>query len=270
MLLGLQKLALSRGYLRAVNYHGTAMETADSFERQLAFYAEHFTSVSLADLDKWFACGCWEKDRPGLILSFDDGLSSNYTVAAPLMEKYGFLGWFFVPVDFVSAAAFEQPRFAKEHDIYADATSLGAERVAMSWDQLRDLNRRQHVIGCHTRSHRRMHPDLSEAELEYEIRSGKAQIEASMGQECACFCWVGGEQETYTRPAAQMIRKSGYRYAFTTNSFPITPRANPLRMERNNVESSWPVSLASFQICGIQDLRLAPKRRRVAQTIEAP
>ena len=265
LLLALQQ----HSYIRAINYHGTPASSAASFERQLAFYAEHFASVSMEDLDNFFRLRRWEKDRPGLIVSFDDGLYSNYSVAAPLLEKYGFCGWFFVPTDFIATPPSQQLEFANTHHMGTDDTSPGDKRVAMSWDEIRDLDRRQHVIGCHTRTHRRMSPDLLDDVLEYEISTGKSVLEEELGHPCDCYCWVGGEERTYTTAAARMIRKAGYRYSFTTNSFPITRKANPHRLERNNVESNWSLALASFELCGFQDLRYAPKRKRVARVIEA-
>lgn len=270
LLLALQQRCIPGGYIRAINYHATPAATAENFEQQLAFYAQHFSPVSMADLDQFLRLHRWHKDRPGLIISFDDGSYSNYSVAAPVLEKYGFHGWFFVPVDFVETPPSEQAHFASTHQIGADPTSSPDGRVAMSWDELRDLDRRQHIIGCHSRSHRRMSADLPESALEYEICSGKAALEAALGHTCECYCWVGGEERTYTTAAARMIRRAGYKYSFTTNSCPITRAANAHRLERNNVESAWPLSLASFELCGFQDVRYAPKRARVARTIEAP
>ena len=211
----------------------------------------------------------WEKPRPGLILTFDDGLVSNYSIAAPLLEKYGFYGWFFVPVDFIDMPAADQVNFARAQRIGPDQTSLDAEQPAMTWEQVRDLDRRGHVIGSHTRSHLRMAHGFPESLLEYEVMTSKSAIERALGHACDCFCWVGGEEESYSTAAARAIRRAGYRYAFTTNSAPITRRTNPMRMERNSLRPGWPVAWASFEICGLQDLRYWPKRARVARTIEA-
>ncbi len=270
LLMELQRRCIPGGYIRAINYHGTPQDTAENFERQLAFYSRHYTPVSLTDLDRFLQLQRWDKKRPGLIISFDDGLSSNYSVAAPLLEKYGFHGWFFVPVDFIAAPASEQPGFSDTHHIWKGSNSSRVEREAMTWDELRDLDRRQHVIGCHTRSHLRMSPGLPDSMLEYEICAGKAVLEGELGHACACYGWVGGEEGSYSSDAARMIRKAGYKYSFTTNSCPIMRRADPYQLGRNNVESAWPLSLASFELCGFQDLRFTPKRRRVARIIQAP
>jgi hypothetical protein len=85
LMLEFQQRCVPGGYIRAINYHGVSEETAGKFERQLAYYAERFTAVSLADLDNLFQHQLWDKKRPGLIIFFDDGLSSNYSVAAPLL-----------------------------------------------------------------------------------------------------------------------------------------------------------------------------------------
>jgi peptidoglycan/xylan/chitin deacetylase (PgdA/CDA1 family) len=269
LMLELQQRGISGGYIRAINYHGVSAQTAGNFERQLAYYAERFSSVSLADLDSFFHLQRWDKKHPGLIISFDDGLSSNYSVAAPLLDKYGFNGWFFVPVDFIAALASDQPSFSDTHHIWKGSNSSKSERVAMTWDELRDLDRRQHVIGCHTRSHLRMLPDISESVLEDEICTGKAMLEEKLGHVCDCYAWVGGEEWSYTSGAARMIRKAGYKYSFTTNAWPITRKCDPHQLGRNNVESDWPLSMASFELSGFQDMRYMPKRRRVARIIQA-
>jgi peptidoglycan/xylan/chitin deacetylase (PgdA/CDA1 family) len=269
LMLEIQQRCIQGGYIRAINYHGVSGETADNFELQLAYYAEHFTAVTLADLNNFFLTKRWGKKRPGLIISFDDGLSSNYSVAAPLLDKHGFNGWFFVPVDFVSTPPSEQMRFARNHMISPDGTSSKAERAAMSWDELRDLDRRGHVIGCHTRSHLRMLQKLSESVLENEICASKTVLEEKLGHVCDCYAWVGGEEWSYTAGAARMIRKAGYKYSFTTNALPITSNRDPRQLGRNNIESSWPLSMASFELSGFQDLRYTPKRRRVARVIRA-
>lgn len=269
VLMKLQQLCIPGGYIRAINYHGTPQNTADNFERHLAFYAQHYVPVSLADLDRYFQLQRWDKKRPGLIIAFDDGLSSNYSVAAPLLEKYGFYGWFFVPVDFIGALPSEQPSFSDTHHIWKESNSSQAERAAMSWDELRDLDRRQHIIGCHTRSHLRISKGLSESVLEHEICTGKAMLEAELGHVCDCYAWVGGEESSYSSDAARMIRKAGFKYSFTTDASPIQRKSDPHQIGRNNVESDWSLSMASFELSGFQDLRYMPKRRRVARIIQS-
>lgn len=64
-----------------------------------------------------------------VVFSFDDGGISFYTIAAPLLEKYGRKGLFFIATDYIGMHGF-----------------LKAEHIA-------DLKRRGHIIGSHSCSH---------------------------------------------------------------------------------------------------------------------
>src|SRR5689334_16033696 len=87
-------------FIRIVNYHDVPPCHARSFERQLQFFKRRFVVTNRCGLQDLLA-GHWSYDRPGLLITFDDGLKSHAQVAAPLLEKYGFSGWFFVPTEFV-------------------------------------------------------------------------------------------------------------------------------------------------------------------------
>lgn len=70
--------------------------------------------------------------RPCVTLTFDDGLKSHLTVAAPILEKYGFTGCFNI--------------------VTAEVGKPGQ----LTWDDIRELKRRGHEIASHTVTH----PDL--------------------------------------------------------------------------------------------------------------
>jgi peptidoglycan/xylan/chitin deacetylase (PgdA/CDA1 family) len=276
-LTGLSRAALSvlkarhrPGYIRVINYHGTAARHADSLRRQLAFYKDHFVPVGREALDELLARGHWRHRRPGLLISFDDGLRNNYDVAAPILEEYGFTGWFFVPTEFISLPPAQQAGFAGQHRINALDNAYPDGRVAMNWDEVRSLDCR-HVVGCHTRHHVALAGTLSLAELTDEITRSKQRLEAELGHAMPYFCWVGGEESSYSAAAAREIRQAGYRYSFMTNCAPVVPGTPALQIHRTNVEASWPLRLVSFQLSGVMDVLYTAKRRRVnALTAAAP
>jgi len=100
--LAVQHMALGRHFVRVLNYHDTPQRWADGLERQLGFYREHFDPATPDDLE---ACldGRWTGRRPRLLITFDDGYRSNHDVAAPLLEKHGFRGYFFLPESAIAA-----------------------------------------------------------------------------------------------------------------------------------------------------------------------
>src|SRR5688572_631852 len=75
-------------WARALNYHDVPPRLAGAFEAQLRLFARDFVSVGPAELAALHA-GDWPHEKPGLLLTFDDGLRSHADVVAPLLEKYG-------------------------------------------------------------------------------------------------------------------------------------------------------------------------------------
>ena len=251
-----------KNYIRVINYHDTPKEYINNFEKQLIFYKKHFSPVSITDLKAFIDTGTLKKDKPGLIISFDDGLQTNYKVAKPLLEKYGFIGWFFIPSGFIETDPKDQNDFVQSNNITSLSNSHPTKRIAMSWDQLFELNKK-HVIGCHTFSHHRMNINDSKETLKKEIIESKALIEKRINSTIEVFCWVGGEENTYTKKASKYIAKSGYNFSFMTNSNPITKKTNPLQLQRTNVEAFWPFEVVKFQMSGILDLFYFFKRLRI-------
>jgi peptidoglycan/xylan/chitin deacetylase (PgdA/CDA1 family) len=252
--------ALLSPFVRAINYHDVPLSQSGLFERQLQYYAEHFASVGSAEL-RDFQDGIWRSEKPGLIISFDDGLRSHAEVVGPLLEKYGFTGWFFVPLGFVETPPSQQAAFARSQRIHClDDFSDG--RLAMSLREMRQLAQR-HVVGCHTHSHYRLASGANPEKISGEIKDAKHRLEGQLGCEVPVFCWVGGEEQSYSEEAARMIRESGYRYSFMTNNSVIRPSTDPLQLQRTNIEVDYPLWLTRFQLSGCMDLLYTGKRRRV-------
>ena len=237
-LLHLQKVVRKKNYIRAVIYHDTPKNFSTSLEKHFAFYQKHFSPVSKQDLNRFFQTGHWNKPKPGLMITFDDGLKSNFEIALPLLEKFGFVGWFFIPTGLVDAPG------------------------QMSWKEIQKLDQ-NHEIGCHTQSHLRMQEGLSKEILQKEIGESKKILENKLSHPVDLFCWVGGELQTYTRSAHNMIQKTGYHYAFMTNSKAIGPKTNPYFLDRTYVEPFWDIKEVTFMLSGMIDLLYSKKRRQI-------
>ncbi len=260
--LGLRAQALlGRPYVRALNYHDVPRREAAAFERQLDFYAQHFVPVGLEELLA-LGYGRWPHARPGLLLSFDDGLATHAQVVAPLLEKHGFPGWFMVPTGFVDAPVREQAAYAREHAITPREAPLPDGRLALSWEELRRLAGR-HVIGCHTVDHVRFRSELAPAEFLHETVVARERLEAELGETVEVFAWVGGEEASYSRAGAEAIRKAGFRVGLMTNSRVLRAGQNLLQIQRTNVESNYSPALMRLHLSGFYDALYRPKRARV-------
>jgi len=254
-------------HVRIVNYHDVPPSRAAEFEAQVRFFADRFAPVGFRDLLA-LQRGEWTARQAGLVLSFDDGLRSHAEVVAPILERYGFVGWFVVPVGFVEAPASEQAAFARAHQIHAAAEYSDA-RLALSWDDVRRLDAK-HIVGCHTWNHTRLASTLPPDQLEHEIPGAKRRLEEELGHAVELFAWVGGEEWAYSAEAARAVRRAGFRLGFMTNNAVVRPGCDLLQLQRTNLEADFSPALVRFHLCGFLDALYAPKRARVNHLTAPP
>ncbi len=117
-----------------------------------------------------------------VVISFDDGDVSGYTTAAPILERHGFRGDFFVVSTWIGRPGF------------------------MNAEQLRELARRGHGIHSHSRTHSRL-STLTPAEIEDELRGSKADLEEILKAPVEHFSIPGG---AYDERVVDVARRAGY------------------------------------------------------------
>ena len=89
-----------------------------------------------------------------IILAFDDSPKSQFTLAKPILDKYGYKGSFFTVCNFVNNGI---NRFGNE---------------SMSWQNIKSLQQQGHDIESHTMTHTALH-NRSQQDLIYEIGGSK-------------------------------------------------------------------------------------------------
>lgn len=240
-------------YIRIVNYHFSPMEDEKNFMEQISWFLTHFENCDMEKFELFLNGEYVFKDKPGIVFSFDDGFLENYEMAEPILKKNCAIGWYMV-----SAGLIGKKQYTSENGCHD----------YMTCEQLKNIISSGGVIGCHTWSHHRMDVRDNKNILQHEIIDAKEKIQECVETPIDIFCWCGGEECTYTKSAAKYIRKAGYRYAFTTNSAIVKQGTDRYCLDRSNVETSWPLSLVKFQICGIMDWRFKAKRKRVSKMIK--
>lgn len=239
-------------HIRAIGYHAVQTDEADMFEEQVRWYARHFVNVGLDELKDLIEGRSTNWERPGLILSFDDGTRTHFETVAPILEKYGFTGWFFVPSGLLNLG---------DEDPDDEFSRNGTRSRNLSLQELRSLGER-HIVGAHGVTHIRLSKDVDPHILEYEILESKSQLEKILGRDIDIFSWIGGEDWAYCESASQLVRDA-YRFAFMGNSDVIVVGNDPYQLSRSNIESTFPMSLVRFQLSGLVDLYFTPRRKRV-------
>lgn len=251
--------------VRVLFFHGTPVQYADRFRRQLAWLRQRFDIIDFAAFKQRFgSCAASTSNRPAVLLTFDDGFVSNYDVAAPLLEEAAVRGVFFVVPSFSLAGA------DASHAFYMTQLHGRSERYerAMTPAEIRDLADRGHTIGNHTFSHVRL-SDTPEAEYRHELLDAAAVIESWTGRPVETFAWP--YVWNGITPAAHRLASERHRYCFSPCAGvvdPIRDRADLLW--RTNAEVDRSFDEFRFQCSGLGDYVTVQRRRRLQRLLASP
>lgn len=209
----LQRGVAQGSTIRVINYHNTPASRADEYERQLTMAAERFSACTELDVLALFDSGTWHKDAPGVIPVFYEGYVNNFEVALPMVERLGLTAWFFIPSAFLSVPVPQQREFAATHKI--GLVNEGGERVALSWDEVREIEARGHVIASHTRHHTGISLDTPDDVLSEEILGSQREFEEQLGHPVRTFAWLYGSEYGSDARADRYVRQAGYELLFS-------------------------------------------------------
>ena len=245
--------------LRVVNYHSVPERFVEQFRRQLAHVARSHRIAAASELPQLIA----GVSEPTLVMCFDDGLKSTIVHGARVVEEVGGRAVFAIPAAWPDVPRAQQASWFREH-VYPVPTELHdrpGDVAAASWDELRDLVRREHAIWSHGFDHRQLTTGLAADVLEREIRASRAVLEEQLGTQVPGYC--PPVSYDVAAPEAERLIAETYELAFGgAQSRVVTP--DPLHIPRINLEASWPLDVVDFQLTRAGDLtsRLAARARR--------
>ena len=182
---------------------GLAVRAAD-FEDQLSWLHRHgYRSVTLAD----YMAQAVETGARIVLITFDDGYADNYTVALPVLDRYGFVATIFLVSDYVNTDrvfSWDVPKIATQDD--------SALYRVLTWEQVHEMA----AYGIEFGSHTCTHPELTRISVEQrseEIVRSRADLQAKLGCKVVSFCYPRGALNT---DVIQMVEEAGYRCAVVT------------------------------------------------------
>jgi len=200
--------------VRTINFHNTPPSRSDEIERQLQA-AERFRSVGEDDLDGLLSGRAWRGRKPPLIPVFYEGYRNNYDVALPLLERLGLRAWFFIPTAFIDTPVPEQHAFARAHHIGLTEDDRPGDRCAMTWDELRDVAARGHVIACHTATHCAISDVRTPEDVQRELVGSRRRLEQELGREARSLAWLSGAPYGENAQVDPAVHEAGYRLVFS-------------------------------------------------------
>ena len=178
----------------------------ERFREQMRYLAESgYRTVTMAQAEEMLR----DKKIPAktIVLTFDDGYTSVFNQAWPIMQEYGFTGTVYVCTSFIGRTNY------------------------LSLDQIKELQSAGIEIGSHTKNH----ISLKEASYEQqvkEIMGSKQVLEENLGVPCRSFCYPTG---TYSDITPTIVREAGYTSAVTVAYGHAAPASNPFLTPRVRV-----------------------------------
>lgn len=179
--------------------------------------------------------------RPKVAFTFDDGFLECYDYIAPLLEKYGTRGAFFINPNFATAADNGDETYIAE---FTNHSTLSPGRRPMTWVQIQDLARRGHTIGAHTMNHTRLNSSDIQA-LTREVVDCRPIIEEKLGAPCEYFAWTYGRLEDISETMVG-IACSTYKYVFSQGDHRNYHSFDGRVINRRHAEPWWPLSHVNF------------------------
>lgn len=161
---------------------------AEQFERQVKIARDYLSNNNISD--------------DYIEFTFDDGGVSFYTIAMPILEKYGFKGTFFIATGFIDSPLF------------------------LTRDQIRTISERGHTIASHSDSHCDNMTLLPIEQLENEWKTSCSKLKNIIGKpiDVASIPNGYGSNDVY-----DSIQQAGIKIIYS--SIPTTKS-----FQRNNIE----------------------------------
>jgi len=136
-----------------------------------------------------------------VVLTFDDGFRDFYKEAFPVLQNYRFPATMFLPTAYIDN---KRLRFK------------GKE--CLSWEEVRELRSKGVIFGSHTVNHPILNT-LKKAQIEFELKHSKKQIEDEIGETIECFSYPFAfpeEDKEFIKSLRSMLKQWGYKYGVST------------------------------------------------------
>jgi len=203
---------------------------AKNFENQIRYLAEKgYETISLRE---YFNLRAKKASFPPkkIIITFDDGHYSNYHIAFPVLQKYGFKATFFVIAEKVDS---------KYH---------------LTGDQIKEMADKGMEIGSHGLTHNYL-PLMEAGKIEYELGESKRYLESVIKKPVDYFAFPGGH---YNQNVLELLPLYGYKGTCSCLQGLNDSNTNPYLLKRIEIRNKFsadafeyvfhPIHIAFYQL----------------------
>jgi peptidoglycan/xylan/chitin deacetylase (PgdA/CDA1 family) len=164
-----------------------------------------------------------------LALTYDDGFEECYTVIAPILEKYGLKGAFFINANYIDS-----------DDAYEEQFNIRTNnkgKKPMTWEQVIELNKRGHIIGSHGLDHFNFE-NLNTDEITQQVEVNKKILEEKLNYTCDHFAWTYGQLMHFSE-GALTITSNFHPFIYSGTNYKSYFSYNGRVINRRHHEPFW-------------------------------
>jgi peptidoglycan/xylan/chitin deacetylase (PgdA/CDA1 family) len=252
------------GAFRILMLHDVPESQAANFRRLLQYLLEEHGLLTPLEAEARLTGESAPRHdgRVPYLLTFDDGLKSNATVAREILDSCGVKAIFFVCAGFL-----DFPPESHEKTIVGNIyegrinDSFPEEMQLMSWEDCQTLVQSGHTIGAHGWSHQRL-SSLDGADRFQEIVVPAQILESRLGVPVKWFAYPFGDIDSIDAPSLGII---GSRYSFCCSGLRgfNSPTTRSLELLREHVDLNMPFEYQQLVLKGALDFYYRKRVKRL-------
>jgi peptidoglycan/xylan/chitin deacetylase (PgdA/CDA1 family) len=261
----------SPGAFRILTFHDVPESQHKAFDRLLRHVLDRngFLTPAEAEARLEGKDPSGLNDRTPFLLTFDDGFSSNVSVAREILDQYGLKAIFFVCPGLMDIAR-EKHREAIVRFLFEgwlDEAKVPDDISLMTWAGAEELVRSGHTIGSHTLHHFRL-SKLSEQEQREEIVASAERLEHRMGVPIDWFAFPFGDLASIDRSSLRIIAER-YRFCCSGLRGLNSTGTRPIELLREAVDLASPFEFQRLILNGGMDFRHQKRVKQLAKLVTA-
>ncbi len=250
--------------LRIVAFHSIRAPELDMAKRMLDWIGDRYPLASPEDADAVFEGRYVPGTSDRVMVTFDDGLATDYAAARWLADA-GVRAAFFIVPSLVDRTVGQFVEFHAQRGVQAFLLDEPSAR-GLSTTQVREMIAMGHRIGAHNFAHRDLGRLHSDAEIDYEVGLAIDTVGELTGESCRDFAIAFGQPHNVSDEATRYLLARCPRVYAAHRGLNV-PGITPRFLLRHACSADQPMAFAQLCVEGGADHHLAHLAREMVRRV---
>jgi peptidoglycan/xylan/chitin deacetylase (PgdA/CDA1 family) len=243
------------GRLIVILYHDVNTNQIDKFASQIDWLSNYWEFITPRQFEL-MSIGVLPIDKNYILLTFDDGFYSNGIVATKVLNPRNIKAIFFIVSEFVDIEHEVNARKFIAKNIYPRLSPMQVPlgQYNLNWNDLKDLLKKGHMIGGHTRTHCRLSEVSCNQNLRAEIIDSADEISKNLSIDVKHFAYTFGTLEDFSEDALT-VASDRFDFVYSGLRGYNSKKTSNYAIRRHSVSPENSLPLLGFLLEGGADYR---------------